>query len=326
MTTSVHEKAAVQYGAFYSSVLGGITTNPAFMCIPMDDHMVHRGHGVFDTALITDGHLYQLPEHLSRLAASAGAVGLDLPLSVEAMARIILDTAAASNKVTGIVKFWVSAGPGGFGISSTECDEAHFYVVATSSGRDIDRLEGWTAITSTIPVKPKPFACVKSNNYLQNVLVQMQAETDGCDVGLFCDQDGFVAEGPNNNIGIITQDNVLVTPPFDECLPGITLSRLLELIPREREISPNDMVVTRVEQRRLHLSEVMAAKEVFLVGSSVRVVPIVSINGTFIEDGTPGTVTLAMDYMIANDMQVEGSDQHIQIPYGYATGMRSQLR
>ncbi|MEW5313674.1 MAG: hypothetical protein WDW38_005219 [Sanguina aurantia] len=275
MTTSVHEKAAVQYGAFYSSVLGGITTNPAFMCIPMDDHMVHRGHGVFDTALITDGHLYQLPEHLSRLAASAGAVGLDLPLSVEAMARIILDTAAASNKVT---------------------------------------------------VKPKPFASIKSNNYLQNVLVQMQAETDGCDVGLFCDQDGFVAEGPNNNIGIITQDNVLVTPPFDECLPGITLSRLLELIPREREISPNDMVVTHVEQRRLHLSEVMAAKEVFLVGSSVRVVPIVSINGTFIEDGTPGTVTLAMDYMIANDMQVEGSDQHIQIPYGYATGMRSQLR
>lgn len=40
MTTAVHEKAAVQYGAFYSSVLGGITTNPAFMCIPMDDHMV----------------------------------------------------------------------------------------------------------------------------------------------------------------------------------------------------------------------------------------------------------------------------------------------
>lgn len=44
---------------------------------------------------------------------------------------------------------------------------------------------------------------------------------------------------------------------------------------QEREISPNDMVVTHVEQRRLHLSEVMAAKEVFLVGSSVRVVPIV---------------------------------------------------
>mgnify|MGYP002775200452 FL=1 len=40
----------------YSSILGGITTDPAMMHIPLDDHMVHRGHGVFDTALIIDGY------------------------------------------------------------------------------------------------------------------------------------------------------------------------------------------------------------------------------------------------------------------------------
>lgn len=39
----------------YSSIFGGITTDPAAMVIPMDDHMVHRGHGVFDTAAIMDG-------------------------------------------------------------------------------------------------------------------------------------------------------------------------------------------------------------------------------------------------------------------------------
>lgn len=39
----------------YSSVFGGITTDPAAMVIPIDDHMVHRGHGVFDTAAIMDG-------------------------------------------------------------------------------------------------------------------------------------------------------------------------------------------------------------------------------------------------------------------------------
>lgn len=43
------------YMAMYSSVLDGITTDPAAMVIPMDDHMVHRGHGVFDTAAILDG-------------------------------------------------------------------------------------------------------------------------------------------------------------------------------------------------------------------------------------------------------------------------------
>jgi hypothetical protein len=33
------------------------------------------------------------------------------------------------------------------------------------------------------------------------------------------------------NIGIITQDDVLVTPPAEGCLAGITMQRLIELIP-----------------------------------------------------------------------------------------------
>lgn len=48
-------KSKQQYLAMYSSVFGGITTDPTAMVIPMDDHMVHRGHGVFDTAAIKDG-------------------------------------------------------------------------------------------------------------------------------------------------------------------------------------------------------------------------------------------------------------------------------
>ena len=47
-----------QYLAMYSSIYGGITTDPAAMVIPMDDHIVHRGHGVFDTAAVMDGLVY----------------------------------------------------------------------------------------------------------------------------------------------------------------------------------------------------------------------------------------------------------------------------
>jgi len=39
----------------YSSVVGGIVLDPSMMVIPIDDHMVHRGHGVFDTSTISDG-------------------------------------------------------------------------------------------------------------------------------------------------------------------------------------------------------------------------------------------------------------------------------
>ena len=42
LETVVHEQARQHYRAFFSSVLGGITTNPALMTVHIDDHMVHR--------------------------------------------------------------------------------------------------------------------------------------------------------------------------------------------------------------------------------------------------------------------------------------------
>lgn len=50
-----NQKSKQQYLAMYSSTFRGITTDPAAMVISMDDHMVHIGHGVFDTAAICDG-------------------------------------------------------------------------------------------------------------------------------------------------------------------------------------------------------------------------------------------------------------------------------
>lgn len=54
-STQANQKGKQQFLAMYSSIFGGITTDPAVMVIPMDDHMIHRGHGVFDTAAICNG-------------------------------------------------------------------------------------------------------------------------------------------------------------------------------------------------------------------------------------------------------------------------------
>src|SRR5580765_8463604 len=79
---AVHAKAA-NFFAMYSSVLGGIVTDPAFMVLPLDDHMVHRGHAVFDTAALTHGMLYQLEPHLDRLLKSAEGARIALPFPRE---------------------------------------------------------------------------------------------------------------------------------------------------------------------------------------------------------------------------------------------------
>ena len=98
---SIHSHAVDHYAAFYSSELQGIVIDPGLMVVHMDDHLVHRGHAVFDTAIIVDGYLYQLAEHLSRFERSAEMAGLVLPCSIEQVYRIILETAAASKAVNG---------------------------------------------------------------------------------------------------------------------------------------------------------------------------------------------------------------------------------
>src|SRR5262245_31061984 len=96
----------VQYWAFYSSQLGGIVTDPALMVIPFDDHMVHRGHGIFDTAGLVDGKIYDLEAHLDRFLLSAERSKLRLAASREEIRDTIISTTAASGHRDGSIRYW----------------------------------------------------------------------------------------------------------------------------------------------------------------------------------------------------------------------------
>jgi len=330
----VHEVASEHYGAFYSLALGGIVTDPAFMMVHMDDHMVHRGHSVFDTVLITDGHAYLLEEHVARFLESAEAAGLPVPKSEEALMRIILDTAAASRKLNCIVKFWVSAGRGGFGLSTSECIEPGLYAMATSEivpkMKQLDRTVGFSACTSTIPCVGPHLANVMSTNYLRNALALLEAQAQECEVGLFVDEQGHVLEGPNMNLAIITHEGEMVTPPFEGCLAGVTIRRVLALALAEAQRSPDDVVLSGVvSQRHITVADLMGAREAFLTGSNLRVMPLVMLDGEIIGDGQPGITTLGLDAVLLEDMKVlpnnKSRDRHIPVPYGFLTGMPEQL-
>jgi 4-amino-4-deoxychorismate lyase len=95
LRTTVHARAKNFY-AMYSSILGGIVIDPALMVLPFDDHMVHRGHAVFDTATLVSGMLYQLDQHLDRLLRSAEMARISLPFPRAKLRQIILETAAGA--------------------------------------------------------------------------------------------------------------------------------------------------------------------------------------------------------------------------------------
>ena len=308
---AVHSKAANFY-SMYSSVLDGIVTDPALMVLPLDDHMVHRGHAVFDTATLTHGMLYQLDPHLDRLLRSAELARIPLPFSREQLRQIILDTAAASGERDGSVRYWLSAGPGGFALGPAECVGSSFYVIVFKQEfyPQSYYTEGVKVISSQIPIKPPLFARTKSTNYLPNVLVVLEAKDRGADNGVFMDQHGMVAESSNMNVAFVTWERVLRHPSFDAILSGITIERMLKLA--ERLVEQGDLKEIRLGD--LSVDEGRQAAEMMLIGSSIKVAPVVQWDGQPIGDGKPGPITKKLLQLWEEDTR-SATDQLVPVPY-----------
>jgi 4-amino-4-deoxychorismate lyase len=302
----------VSYWAFYSSQLGGIVTDPALMVLPFDDHMVHRGHGVFDTAAIVDGKIYDLQAHLDRFVRSASLSKLRLPCTREEMQQLITRTVAASGKRDGSIRYWISGGPGSLGLAPAAGAEPGFFVMvfAGLAYSETWFTQGLRVMTTTYPIKPPLYAITKSTNYLPNVLMQLEAQEAGLDNGVFIDEAGNVGESSNMNVAFVGHDDVLRHPKFDHILSGCTSLRLLELA-RRLEGGP----LRGVQVCDIAVGEARAAREMLLNGSSDKVAPIVEWDGKPIGDGKPGPVARALRELLEQDMRT-GRDRLIDVPYG----------
>jgi 4-amino-4-deoxychorismate lyase len=309
---ALRRRQPVKYSAFYSSQLGGIVTDPALMVIPFDDHMVHRGHGIFDTAAIVGGRIYDLEAHLDRFTRSAGHAKLRLPAPRDEMRDIIVRTTAASGAREGSIRYWLSSGPGSLELSPAAGAEPGFFVMIFPGLTYPDRwyTEGLKVLTTTYPIKPPLYAVTKSTNYLPNVLMQLEAKEAGCDNGVFIDANGHIGESSNMNVAFVTTDGVFRHPRFDHVLSGCTSLRLLELAPALQ----SRQLITGVEVCDVTVAEGRAAKEMLLIGSSVKVAPVVAWDDQPIGDGKPGPVSRALLDLLDEDMR-SARDRLIDVPY-----------
>jgi 4-amino-4-deoxychorismate lyase len=307
----LRSRQPVNYYAFYSSQLDGIVTDPALMLIPFDDHMVHRGHGIFDTAGLIDGRIYDLEAHLDRFLMSAERSKLRVSLSRAEMRDIIVKTTAASGKRNGSIRYWLSSGPGSLELTPAAGSEPGFFVMVFAGLVYPDRwaTQGARVMTTTYPIKAPIYAITKATNYLPNVLMQMEAKEAGFDTGVFIDADEHVGEGSNMNVAFVTNDAVLVHPTFDHILAGCTSLRMLELAKQLRERG----LLKGIEVRDVSVAEARASREMLLMGSSVKVVSIVQWDDQVIGDGKPGPVAKALFQLLEDDMH--SGDRLIDVPY-----------
>ena len=297
----LRERQPVKFAAFYSSQLGGIVTDPALMVIPFDDHMVHRGHGVFDTAGLAAGKIYDLEAHLDRFFGSAERARITVPASRAALRDIIVRTAAVSRVRDGAIRYWLSSGPGNLDLAPAANAEPGFFVMVFGGLAYPARwyTEGLRVMTTTYPIKPPLYAITKATNYLPNVLMQLEAKAAGLDNGVFIDEHGNVGESSNMNVAFVTRDGVLKHPRFEHVLPGCTSLRLLELA---REIVGRG-VLTGVEVCDIPVAEGRTAREMLIIGSSIKVAPIVEWDGALIGDGKPGPAARSLLDLLEQDMR-----------------------
>jgi 4-amino-4-deoxychorismate lyase len=111
------------------------------------------------------------------------------------------------------------------------------------------------------------------------------------------------------NVAFVTHDNVLVHPKFDHILSGCTSLRLLELAQSlVRQGQLKDVKVAHVS-----FPDALAAKEMLLIGSSVKVAGIVQWDAHTIGDGKPGPISRALLQLLEEDMRT--GDRLIDVPY-----------
>jgi 4-amino-4-deoxychorismate lyase len=273
--------------------------------------MVHRGHGIFDTAGLVDGRIYDIEAHLDRFEGSAERSRLRLPGSRDEMREVIVRTTAASGLRDGAIRYWLSSGPGSLELSPAAGAEPGFFVMVFGGLKYPERwyADGLRVMTTTYPIKPPLYAVTKATNYLPNVLMQMEARAAGLDNGVFIDDAGHVGESSNMNVAFVTGDGVLRHPKFEHVLPGCTSLRLLEL---SRALVERGLL-TGVEVCDVPVAEARAAREMMLLGSSVKVAPVVEWDGRSIGDGRPGPVSRALLGLLEADMRA--GDRLIDVPY-----------
>ncbi|RCV51044.1 aminotransferase class IV [Marinitenerispora sediminis] len=241
--------------------------------VPVLDHGITVGDGIFETVKAVGGQAFALTRHLRRLARSAAGLGLtapDLDLLADGV-RQALDANAGADPAR--VRITVTAGPGPLGSERTGGDLTYVVAVAPfpTPAASVDvTVVPWTRNENGA------LAGLKTTSYAENVLALDYARRRGGGEAIFANTAGNLCEGTGSNIFVVAGGR-LVTPPLSAGpLAGITRELVLEWCGGEEADLP--------------MSALPDVTEAFLTSTGRDVQPIRAIDGRALPEA-PGPVT-----------------------------------
>jgi branched-chain amino acid aminotransferase len=254
-------------------------------------HTLHYGLGVFEGIRCYETQrgpaVFRLKDHIRRLENSAKLVGMKLPYSVDELVRAVKSTIKANEIKECYIRPIAFYGYGVMGLNP-EGSPVNVAIAVWPWGTYLGeeglqrgvrvKISKWLRIDPRIlPPQAKLVA-----NYANSIFAKLDALDSGYDEAILLNTQGFVAEGPGENVFIV-KDGVLITPPLSAgALEGITRDSIIK-IARDKK--------TKFEERNISREELYDADEAFFTGTAAEVTPIREIDGHTIGDGRKGKIT-----------------------------------
>ncbi|HZR47427.1 MAG TPA: branched-chain amino acid transaminase [Candidatus Manganitrophaceae bacterium] len=253
-------------------------------------HTLHYGLGVFEGIRCYKGKsgtaIFRLQEHVERLLGSARIVQIKIPFSQKEIEQAIIETVRVNQLEEGYIRPLAFIGYGEMGLYVKD-NPIQLSIAAWPWGTYL----GDEGLRKGIRVSVSSFARHHVNismtrakvtgYYVNSQLAKREAKEAGYDEAVLLDTEGFVAEGPGENIFIVRK-GVLKTTPLTSILEGITRETIMQLA-SERNI--------KVVQERFTRDDLYLADEAFFTGTAAEVTPIREVDGRTIGKGEPGPIT-----------------------------------
>lgn len=252
-------------------------------------HIEDRGYqfadGVYEVCEVRHGYIVDLTRHLNRLDRSLGELRIAWPMSRAAMTQVIRETLRRNHVRNGLFYMQVTRGVARRDhVFPAEGTPPSLVITAKSTDPKIIASKNANGIKAiTVADNRWDRVDIKSVGLLPNAMARQQAKEAGAQEAIYVDADGMVKEGAATNVWIVDSDGTLVTRPAEHgILRGITRTTLMDVAAR---------LGLKIAERNFSVSEMLAAREVFLTAATSICFPVVSVDDQAIANGHPGSVS-----------------------------------
>jgi len=252
--------------------------------ISVEDRGFVFGDGVYEVWRVVNGRLFEGERHLARLELGLRELRISLaqPLSLheaeEIADRLLRESSLATGEATFYVEITRGAAPRSHQFPANTPPTIYATVNRLVPPEDL-RAKGAAAIT--LPDIRWLRCDLKTIQLLPNVFAKQAAVERGA-VDALMIRDGVITEGSHANVAGVLDGTIRTHPTNHLILPGITRAIVLD-IARELGIPVSEEPISERDIPRL--------EELFLLGTTTDVMPIVRIDDKPVANGKPGPIT-----------------------------------